>query len=262
MRITSIKKLKHNIYELTIDDQEKFKLVEDYLLEYHLLKTKDITDEEYQLLKTLANYSKIYAKTLNYLSYKMRTEGEIIQYLEENECAKPLQVEIINKLKRLNYINDEHYCNMYIKQQFELNKKGPRLIAKELKDKHVDETIIEKALSTISKKMIKENIISVIKYYEKITKQKTLSQLKAKILRSLTQKGYDYEDILSELNSYEFKDDNQADLIKKEFQKVFQKYQKKYQGYELKSRIIRSLMNKGFDYETILSQFDSINLED
>ncbi|NLC94907.1 MAG: hypothetical protein GX676_04365, partial [Bacilli bacterium] len=149
-----------------------------------------------------------------------------------------------------------------IKQQFEINKKGPKLIAKELKDKQVDEAIIQKAISGIDNRKITDNIISVIKYYEKITKEKTTSQLKTKILRSLLQKGYDYVDVIRELNSYQFKDDNQDDIIKKEFQKAYQKYQKKYQGYELKSRIIRSLMSKGFDYETILAQFETLNLED
>lgn len=262
MRITNIKKLKHNLYEVTIDDSEKLKLVDDYLLEYHLLKARDITEAEYQALKHLADYSKIYSKTLNYLSYKMRTEGEVSKYLEDNNCPKPLLTEIINKFKRLNYINDEYYCNLYIKQQFEINKKGPKLIAKELKDKQVDEAIIQKAISGIDNRKITDNIISVIKYYEKITKEKTTSQLKTKILRSLLQKGYDYEDVIRELNSYQFKDDNQDDIIKKEFQKAYQKYQKKYQGYELKSRIIRSLMSKGFDYETILAQFETLNMED
>src|SRR5690554_5096070 len=208
MKITKIKKLKNNFYELSIacdDKTEVFKLSEDYLIQYHLYNNKELSDKEYQEINTLANKSKIYHKTLNYLSYKMRTEGEIKAYLEKNNCCEPTITEIINRLKKLNYLNDKVYSDLYVKQQFDVNKKGPLLIKKKLLAKDIKEGIIKKSLEYINDEKINNNINSLISYFDRLNKKKTINQLKKTIFRNLLSKGYNYDDIFSCINNFSFK---------------------------------------------------------
>lgn len=265
MKITKIKKVRNNLYELTIahgEDVEIFKLSEDYLIQYQLYNNKEISEKDYLEIQALANKSKIYQKTLNYLSYKMRAESEIRKYLHDNNCVEPLTTEIINKLKKLNYINDKTYCELYIKQQFDVSKNGPLLIKNNLLNKEIDEGIIETCLEYINDEKINHNINYLISYYDKLNKKKSVKQLKEAILRNLLKKGYNYDEILNNLNIYSFTDNNDdGTLLKQEMLKAYKKYQKKYESYELKMRIIKTLLGKGFIYEDILNMYSSLNME-
>ncbi len=261
MIVNHLKKLKNDLYEITID-QETFQLSEDFLVKYQLYLNKQISEDEYNLIKSLTNYSKVYHKTLNYLSYKMRTEYEVVCYLKDNGCIEPFLSEIITKLKSLSYINDENYSNLYVRQQFDVNKKGPLYIKQELLNKQVKLEIIEKSLQYITEEKIESNILGLIKYYDKLNKRKSINQLKEAILRNLLTKGYEYEVVNLYINNYSFDDNNDDDiLLEKEVHKAYNKYQKKYQGYDLKRHIIKSLMSKGFIYEDIISMLKKINVE-
>jgi len=265
MKISQIKKCRNNQYEITIIKDGKellFKLAEDFIIKYHLYHNKELNSEEFTLIHTLSNYSKIYTKTMNYIAFKMRTEEEVVKYLRENNCSEPYLSEIIEKLKRINYINDQIYSEMYVKHQFDINKKGPILIKKELLTKQIDKVTIDKSLQYLTQVMIEQNIIHLIRYYDKLNKNKSINKLKESILRSLILKGYDYEVITSHLNHYSFIDNNNDEvLLINETLKAQKKYQKKYEGYELKNRVIKSLLNKGFLYEDILNALVLINTE-
>lgn len=264
MKIIKIKKLKNNFYELTISSDEQneiIKLSEDYLIKYQLYSNKEITEKEYLEIQTLANKSKIYHKTLNYLSYKMRTIGEVKTYLEKYHCSEELINEIIEKLIKLNYLNDKVYSDLYVKQQFDINKKGPLLIKKNLLSKKIAEDIINVSLEYINDEKINNNLIYLIEYYEKINKKKSIKQLKETILRNLLNKGYDYEVIIYQLNQYHFKNcKDESTLLKQEMEKAYKKYQKKYTDYDLKIRIINALLRKGFMYEEIINMYNSLYL--
>lgn len=266
MIISQIKKSKNNLYEITITDEDKqhfIQLSEDFIIKHHLYYNKEIDKEEFTLIKTLTNYSKIYTKTLNYIAYKMRTEFEVVTYLKKNDCSEPYLSEIILKLKRLNYINDQLFSELYVKNQFEMNKKGPQLIKNELLKKQINVELIKKSLQFITNDMIKDNVIHLISYYDKLNKSKSINKLKTSVLRSLLLKGYDYDIVSSQLNKYPFADNNNDELLlKNETTKIYKKYQKKFEGYELKNKVIKTLLNKGFLYEDILNVLVSINTEE
>ncbi len=265
MKINRIKKLKNDLYEISIECQDeikKLKISEDFVIKYQLYQNKQISDDDLLLLEQLGNYSKLYSKTLNYISYKMRTEDEVVTYLEKKGCLEPYLSEIINKLKRLNYINDKMYADMYVKHQCDVNKKGPRLIQSELTKKNLNKEMINRSLQFITVEKINQNIHYLISYYDRLNKNKSIKKLKENILRNLMGKGYEYEMIKILLNDYPFSDhNNDVALLEKEVIKVYQKYQKKYQGFELKNRVIKSLLNKGFLYDDILSSLASIHME-
>lgn len=264
MKITKIEKLSNDLYKLTVNKdlkEETFKVTEEVLIKYKLYNNKELTSEEYTLLTSLVQYSKIYSKTLNFLSYKMRTESEVLEYLQKNNCREPYITEIINKLKKLNYINDQLYCEMYIKHEFDVNKKGPLFIKNSLLTKDIKEDIINKEIEYISDDRIKENIHDLIKYYERTNNSKSINKLKETILRNLIAKGYSYQDILDEINNYPFSSNDNNSLLEKEMIKTYNKLKNKYQDSELKNQLIKKLLGKGFRYEDIIDLYSSLNME-
>ena len=81
-----------------------------------------------------------------------------------------------------------------------------------------------------------------------------------KIKRTLYNKGYSENTILSVMNSYdfEFSHERTLSLLKQECEKTYKRYQNKYHDQELKMRISRFLKQKGYDYEDILIVMDEI----
>ncbi|MBQ4061210.1 MAG: recombination regulator RecX, partial [Bacilli bacterium] len=80
-KINSIKKLKKKgMYEITIND-DVYKVTEDLIVKYYLIKDKILTDDELDLLKSKIEDENILLKVYNYISYQFRSEKEIEDYL-------------------------------------------------------------------------------------------------------------------------------------------------------------------------------------
>ncbi|MDF2700333.1 MAG: recX [Haloplasmataceae bacterium] len=267
MKIEKIIKLKNGIYEiLIIDDkngEKKFKLTEDVLIKHNLYSNKVITAHDLALFNELVNYSKIYSSTLNFISFKMRSEKEVIEYLTEKHSSEKQITEMIEKLKKLNYINDQIYSDAYVIYQFDSNKKGVKVIQDELLKKGIELPFINKSLDYIKPEMVINNINQLINYYLKVSKNKTIRKLKENLLRNLIVKGYEYEDIVTCINNFSFEEyHDDESIILKEVNKVYSKYQKKYQSHELRNKVIKALLTKGYEYEDIINNINEINFNE
>ena len=158
------------------------------------------------------------------------------------------QEELINKLKSSNLINDELYAKAYIHDRISFSNDGINKIKKELVNQEIDEDIIENELNKIDRKDQKEKLEKLIikklntntKYSDKIMKQK--------ITNYFINLGYDKEEINEILNREQI-DNNE--IIKKEYNKLINKYKTKYEEEKLKYIIKQKLYQKGFNIEEI-----------
>ena len=71
--------------------------------------------------------------------------------------------------------------------------------------------------------------------------------LKQKIYNDLKLNGYDISMINSAISNYTF--ENNEDIAKKEYEKLYRKYSRKYTGSELESIIREKLYQKGLKYD-------------
>ena len=81
MKIISYKKTSRGRYIITLDNN-KLTLYEDVILNNNLLFQKDITLELLEKVMNENNYYEAYDLSLSYIETKLRTESEIISYLE------------------------------------------------------------------------------------------------------------------------------------------------------------------------------------
>src|SRR5699024_1360736 len=92
-RITMQKKNKHryNIF-LQRDNEVKdfygFSVEEESLITFDLRKGKQLTNAELEQLQQFDTIQKYYARAIQYLGYRMRTEQEIRLYLEKQEVDR------------------------------------------------------------------------------------------------------------------------------------------------------------------------------
>ena len=71
--------------------------------------------------------------------------------------------------------------------------------------------------------------------------------LKVKIVSELLNDGFSRELVLEEIAKNPIKDS--PDLVKREYQKIYNKLSRKYEGEELKYKIRQKMYQKGLNYE-------------
>ena len=81
MEVKKIKKLKNGKYKLQLDNDQKIVTYDEVILNHHLLYDKNIDEDSLNKIQIDTNYYDIYSKVLNYMSTRMRSRKEIIEYL-------------------------------------------------------------------------------------------------------------------------------------------------------------------------------------
>lgn len=252
MKITKIEK-KKRLYTLELDNTENLYITEDTIVHFMLSKGMVINAEKLENIKKFAQLS--YGKNLGlyYISFKQRTEKEVIKYLQQHDIDSKIIPQIIDNLKSEDWINDKNYVQSFIQQNLNTGDKGPYVIKQKLLQKGIKSKIIESELQAINFQDLASKISQ--KLYKKYQSKLPLKALKDKLMQSLTTKGFDYQIAHTVIQNLEIEKDQELeeDLIYKELDKQYQKLSKKYDQYELKQRIINALMRKGYQYEDIKS---------
>lgn len=249
MKIIKYKKMTKGRYKVTFDTAELI-LYEDVIIKNNLLIKKNITLELLEKLLEENKYFEIYNISLNYIEIKLRTELELKKYLMKKLYPEDLINNIISRLKKEKYIDEERYIQAYINDKINLSNKGPFKIKRELLDLGLNETKIDEYLQTIDYDIWKEKISKIVNKYLKIMNHKSLNMIKNKLKLDLYNLGYQNELIESFVNKLN-KDDNEN--LKKDYIKCLKKYEKKYDGYILETKIKNYLFNKGYKIEDITS---------
>ncbi|SHJ56228.1 regulatory protein [Anaerobranca californiensis DSM 14826] len=82
-------------------------------------------------------FEKAMSLALKYLSYRGRTEYEIVNYLQSKGFSDEIITTVINKLKEYNYINDMDYIICFHRNQTKNKGNGPIKIQYRLQQKGI-----------------------------------------------------------------------------------------------------------------------------
>lgn len=247
MIIKKIEKLKNNRYKILFDN-EYITTFEDVIIDNNLLYNKEISEELYNKMIKDTEFYNIYDKVIKYILKKRRSEFEIKQYLNKFSLESEEHYRIITKLKNSNLINDSEYCKAFINDSIYLSNKGLNKIKSELMNQNISIKIIEEELKNVDIEYLNNKLEKLIQ--KKINLNKNYSQvyLKQKILKDLLNLGYERDKIIELINSNKMED---ADILKREFNKIYKKLLNKYSSYELYNLIRKRLLIKGFNINEI-----------
>lgn len=249
--ITKIKE-KDNGVIIYLDNKEKINISVDNYFKYSINSLKGLNQDLYDLLKNEERIYLGYLCSLRKLSIKDYTNKQIHDFLMIKKSLNEDEIKIIiDKLTSFGLLDDEMYCqnryNYLCKQLLsykqirnKLNKEG---INNELIEKYVINNI-EQEYDKACKLAIK---------YSGLVKNKPTNAKRQSILNKLVNAGYSYDTSKSAVDCIKLSNDNELDLLKKEYIKAKEKYSKKYEKYELRKHIYSYLLNKGFVSEDIKS---------
>ena len=146
MHINKFKKVGKNKYKIFLDTTE-LTLYEDIILKYDLLLNKDISIEDIDKLIDENNYYDAYNMALNYIEIKLRNRKEIVEYLKKKDFNNKCIDYALERLDKLNLLDDKRYTEAFINDKMLLSNDGPFKIRKQLIDVEINEEVIDNYLS-------------------------------------------------------------------------------------------------------------------
>ena len=246
MKIENIKK-KNNKYIIKLGEKEII-TYDEVIIKNNILYKKEIDEKLLKEIEEENKYYEYYEKILKYIKNKIKSKNEIIKYMEKQDINKITQEKILKQLEQSKIIDDRIYTKAYIHDKITFKNYGTEKIKNELLKQNIAESIISEELKKIDQretyekleKMIIKKINSNTKYSE--------NMLKNKLQNYFISLGYKKEEII-EIIEKNMVNNNQ--IIKKEYEKLYNKLKTKYNEEELKIKIKQKLYQKGFSIEEI-----------
>lgn len=174
-----------------IDTDEGYSVILERttVLEYSLHEEDELTEEELTDIIRYDMEERAKSLALNYVSYRLRSEKEVSDYLRGKDFDSEVCSAVISHLRELEYLNDTEFAKAFVKDRLQLSKHGKSRIEFELKLKGIDPLIIQEALQGIGTSELQNAVLLIRK------KAKDLSDFKERrrITGLLARKGYSYD---------------------------------------------------------------------
>ncbi|MBE6184170.1 recombination regulator RecX [Heyndrickxia ginsengihumi] len=252
--ITKISVQKNNPerYNIFLDGQYRFSVDEEVLARFQLLKGKEISSFELDHIMLQDDIRKGVNIAIQFLSFRMRSEKEIKDYLRKKEMDEAIIKEVIHKLYEQQYLNDLHFAISYVKTQVNTTRKGAKIIQLELQQKGINEAYIEEAMGYYDIDKQVEHALLLAEKYAKQHQKLSEKQLYQRIEQHLARKGYTFDVISRALKNLHVEKDEDEEwfALIRQAEKAHKRYQA-FTGFLYEQKMKQSLYRKGFSLELI-----------
>ncbi|MGD8465406.1 MAG: RecX family transcriptional regulator [Anaerolineae bacterium] len=145
-KITALKVQKKNRDRVSVFLDDRFAFGIPAIVAARLKRGQLLSDEEIEALKAEGESESAYSRTLNYLSYRPRSQAEIVTYLQKREVSAEGIDLIVERLERAGLLDDEAFAQYWVENRERFRPRGPRALRYELRQKGVSAQVIEQAL--------------------------------------------------------------------------------------------------------------------
>ena len=236
-------------YIILYFDNDKLFISYDNYYKYTINKDNEIDEELIDILKQEELVLKTYLSCLRKLAIKDYSIANMMSFLIKSGLNNDDIKEIINKLKSYNLLDDDKYCLNKI-SQYNNDLLSYKQIIYKLKKDGIVEDIINKNIK-YDYDLEYKKVEKLVNRYNSKNSNKSQNAKRQNIIASLVSKGYSYEIVKDIVDSIEISQENELDLLNKEYNRIRKRYEKKYQDYELYSKIYTALLSKGFKSKDI-----------
>lgn len=200
MKITSIQAQVKQAgrYSIFVEGTYAFSLSADALLDAGLTQDQELTDADIEHYKRLSSEDKAYNLTLAYVARRMRSEGELMDYFRRKAYAPELSAEIMAKLRRIGFVDDEAFARRWVENRRNLHASSSKKLRLELRQKKVPDHIVQTVLAddeTDERALLRELV----------EKKRKMSRYQddQKLMAYLARQGFSYDDIKAALTNAE-----------------------------------------------------------
>lgn len=254
---------RYNVYLLENGKEYyAFSVDEKTLIDFHLRKGMELEGSTIEQIKQKDYQAKAYNMAIRYLSYRMRTKKEMVDYLVKKEMDEEVIQQVLTKLESEGLLDDGAFADAFVRTRINTSTKGPQLIKRELLQKGVSEEEANTALEMYTyEKQLDKLIRLVIKTFKPTSKKSYQEQIRSMKV-SFLQKGFGADVIQEAITEAQLEKDEEQEYETLQIQgeKLVRKYSKKDTGFILQQKVRAGLYRKGFD-SVLIDRFINEHLE-
>lgn len=135
-----------NIY---LDGKFGFGLDLENYLKYQLKVGQELAEEKIAEIVKKGEFNRTLDKILRFATFRPRSEKEIRDWLKRKKVHESLHEELFNRLKHLELLDDKRFAAWWIEQRVNFRPKGKKALEFELRQKGLNNNIIQEVLSEI-----------------------------------------------------------------------------------------------------------------
>ena len=253
----TIRKVKVNKKDATIHftDKTKMKVSLEALANFYFYEGKTLDNKQIKEINDFSNSAKLLKYAMSLLKKGHYSEWKMREKLYSKEANKKDVDRVIKSLKEHDLINDKMLALDLYEYGNERNL-GKNKIIQEISNKGVFDDVISKLKFPYS--LEKKKASNVLPKLERKYDKYAYEQKKQHIYKALLTLGFDNDVAMSTLSEMKGEDKKEEkNKLDKDFPKTLLHYKRKYEGYELKTKVIAALKNKGYKMKDILNKWEN-----
>ncbi|MBW8009810.1 MAG: hypothetical protein FVQ83_01030 [Chloroflexi bacterium] len=189
-KITALRTQKRNSQRVNVHLDGKFAFGLNRVVAGWLQVGDELNQEKIKELQDKDAAEIAYQRAVNFLSYRPRSETEVIGNLRKHKTPDEQIEKVIDRLKRSNLVNDEEFARLWVDNRSDFRPRGGYALRMELLRKGLSEDIIAAAIENINE--------SELAYQAALKRSRTLVNLEWKDFRKklsgfLSRRGFNYE---------------------------------------------------------------------
>ena len=137
-------------------------------------------------------YEQMLFKASAYCATAEHCEADVRTKLQTWACTPEHIDKIIDYLKNENFLNEQRYCNAFVRDKFRFNQWGKTKIAMMLRTKNIAEETIAEAIEQIDDETYQQTVTTLLQTKLKGLKYRDEYDRKAKLIRFAQGRGFEY----------------------------------------------------------------------
>ena len=189
-------------YRLYLSNGEVIDTFDEVILKNDLLLKKVLDSYLYNQVIIESRLQEFYNVCLKYISVRIRSTQEIRDYLKRKDVFDEDIDYIVDKLIKNKFLDDNHFCECFIKDKLKFSTMGEYKIIYELKKHNIDLEIIESNKYLLSRDILIEKIDKIISKQINSNHKLDNQKLRNKLYNHLLNAGYSSSLVVERLNNY------------------------------------------------------------
>lgn len=157
---------------------------------YRLRIGQELSDAEVEALRDEDGYHKAYARALEYLSRRPRSQKEMDRYLRDKDVKEEHRARVLERLERVGLLNDAAFARYWIENRDAFRPKGPQALRFELRQKGLDDSTINDALAESEADPMEGAMRVAQSYLPRLRQIEERQQFHKKLAAHLARRGF------------------------------------------------------------------------
>ena len=179
-----------------LDDKSVFRIPEDAFVLNPLHVGETVTLDEIEDYDVKMRLQEAKDSAFKLLSFRMRSIAEMRKRLKEKSFSQIEIDHVIDKLTKLNYLNDVEFGKAFVKEKIKNKKIGPKAIKSELFPHQLSPDFVDELIESVYKKYKINDLITFHLKRKKIKKNTQMNKSDLSRLNNyLLRKGFEWDNI-------------------------------------------------------------------